>query len=228
MRNFSIVDPPSQTAFPLAKAGYAFVYAAAFATAVFALLGMKVAALTGLVTTLCICGFFRDPDRVIPTGDGVVVSPADGKVVSVGRVENSPFYEGPCTKIGIFMSVFNVHVNRVPHEGRIEKIIYHPGRFQPASRESASIQNEHNAVSLKTGSGQSVCFVQIAGLIARRIICSVQVDQNVLRGQRFGLICFGSRVDVYLPEDILVEVAAGNRVKSGTSILGRFPENRTL
>ena len=228
MQNFSRVDPPSQTAFPLAKAGYPFIYATAFATAVFALLGMAAAALAGLVITLCICGFFRDPDRVIPTGDGVVVSPADGKVVSVGRVENSPFYDGPCTRIGIFMSVFNVHVNRVPHEGRIEKITYHPGRFQPANRESASTQNEHNAVSLETEGGQRVCFVQIAGLIARRIICSVQAGQNMLRGQRFGLICFGSRVDVYLPEDTQVEVAVGNRVKGGTSVLGRFPENRTL
>lgn len=222
MRNYSMGDPPGQTAFPVARAGYPLIYGAAFATAVFSLLQMPVWALTGLLCTVCICLFFRDPDRLIPADENLVVSPADGRVVSVGRVENSPFYEGPCTRIGIFMSVFNVHINRIPHEGRIVAVTHRPGRFRAANREDASLVNEHNAVVLETDDGRRISFVQIAGWIARRIICSLQVGDRVARGQRFGLICFGSRVDVYLPEDARVEVKTGARVRGGSSILGRL------
>ncbi len=227
MDDYFRADAPSRTAFPMARAGYPFLYAAAFATAVLALLGMKAAALAGLLASFCICGFFRDPDRVVPAGAGVVVSPADGRVVSVGRVESTPFFDGACTRVGIFMSVFDVHVNRIPHEGRIRSIAYRPGRFQRANLESASTRNEHSAVTLQTAGGHDICFVQIAGLIARRIISWLQVDQSVGRGERFGLICFGSRVDVYLPADTRVEVAPGSRVKGGTSILGYLPEAQT-
>ena len=224
MQDFSRVEPPSQTAFPMARAGLPFLYAAAFATAIFALLGMKAAALAGLLAAFCVCGFFRDPDRVVPVGSQILVSPADGRVVSVERLTSTPFYQGPCIRIGIFMSVFNVHVNRVPHEGRIVDIRYHTGRFLPANRGKASTQNEHNAILLETEAGLIICFVQIAGLIARRIICSLQNGQHVLRGQRCGLICFGSRVDVYLPEGSQVIVVTGSRVKGGTSVLGHLPE----
>lgn len=222
MSEYSQPDPPSQTAFPVASAGYPFICVAAFTTAILALLGLTTLTLIGLVATFCICGFFRDPDRVIPVEKGVVVSPADGKVIAAGVVENSPFLNGACLKISIFMSVFNVHVNRVPYSGRVTKIDYYPGKFFSANLDKASQQNEHNAVSIEMEDGKPLCFVQIAGLIARRIICYIKPGDQVLRGQRFGLICFGSRLDVYLPADIKLKLAVGDKVKAGTSILGRF------
>ncbi len=220
MDNFSWSDPPSQVAFPVARAGYPLIFASAFATAVFAFLGLTVLALTGLTATFCICGFFRDPDRLIPNNSSAVVSPADGKIIVAGKVDNSTFFEGPCMKISIFMSVFNVHVNRIPHEGNVKKVSYSPGKFFSANLDKASKYNEHNAVFLETEDGEKICVVQIAGLIARRIICRVQAGDTVARGQRFGMICFGSRLDVYLPVDSKLNVGVGDKVKAGTSVLG--------
>jgi phosphatidylserine decarboxylase len=206
----------------VAKSGYPFILVAAFSTAVLALLGLTTPTLIGLVVTFCICGFFRDPDRVIPVAKGAVVSPADGKVIAASVVDNSPLFNGEAMKISIFMSVFNVHVNRVPYSGRVKEIDYYPGKFFSANLDKASQQNEHNAVSIEMENGKPLCVVQIAGLIARRIICHLQPGDPVLRGQRFGLICFGSRLDVYLPTDIKLKSAVGDKVKAGTSILGEF------
>jgi phosphatidylserine decarboxylase len=222
MDKFSRSDPPSQTAFPVASAGYPFILVAAFTTAILALLGFTTLTLIGLVITFCICGFFRDPDRVTPVDKGAVVSPADGKVIAAGLVDNSPFSNGEFMKISIFMSVLNVHVNRVPYNGRVKEIDYYPGKFFSANLDKASEQNEHNAVSIEMETGQPLCVVQIAGLIARRIICYIKPGDQVIRGQRFGLICFGSRLDVYLPADIKLRLAVGDKVKAGTSILGQF------
>ncbi|MBU4414308.1 MAG: phosphatidylserine decarboxylase, partial [Proteobacteria bacterium] len=122
MDKFSWSDPPRQVAFPVATAGYPLIFASAFATGVFALLGLTVFALIGLAVTFFICYFFRDPDRVIPNDYGAVVSPADGKVIIARQEDSSPFFEGKCQKLSIFMSVFNVHVNRVPHEGEVERV----------------------------------------------------------------------------------------------------------
>jgi phosphatidylserine decarboxylase len=220
MDNFSWSDPPGQLTLPVAKAGVPMIFAGAFITAVFALLGFALPALLGLAATLCICFFFRDPDRVVPAKPGAVVSPADGKVIIAGMVEKSPFYEGPCKKVSIFMSVFNVHVNRIPFEGTAKKIAYFPGKFFSANLDKASRDNEHNAVFLENQQGQKLCVVQIAGLIARRIICYVREGQSVLRGQRFGIICFGSRLDVYMPVDTSLTVSVGDKVQAGTAVLG--------
>ena len=222
MDEFSWSDPPGHTAFPVASAGYSYIFASVFATAVFALLELTALALMGLCVTFFICYFFRDPDRVIPKKNGVVVSPADGKVVWTGLMDDSPFYEGRCVKISIFMSVFNVHVNRIPHEGRIKKVNYYPGKFLSANLDKASKDNEQNAVFLETEEGKSICVVQIAGLIARRIICKIQEDEKVVRGQRFGLICFGSRLDIYLPPDTTLSVSLGDKVSAGTTVLGNL------
>lgn len=219
-KKFEWSDTPGQTAFPVAKAGYPFIYAAAFTTAVFALLGLTIPAIIGLLVSFSICLFFRDPDRVIPTGQNIIVSPADGKVLYVGREESSPYLEKPCIKISIFMSVFNVHINRVPAEGVVKHIIYNPGKFFNAGFDKASKDNEQNAVIVETLDGKTLCFVQIAGLIARRIICHIQEGDKVKRGQRMGLICFGSRLDVYLPVETRMNVAKGNKVKGGSTILG--------
>lgn len=220
MKNFTWADSPAKTAFPIAKAGYPFIYASAFVTAVFALSGLPVMAIIGLIITFCICGFFRDPDRVIPVKEDAVVSPADGKIIFADIVENPDFCEEKCIKISIFMSVFNVHVNRIPFSGKVADVIYNPGKFFSANLDKASKDNEQNAVILKTESGKNICFVQIAGLIARRIICGLQPGDTVNKGQRFGLICFGSRLDIYLPADSTLNIETGDKVSAGTSILG--------
>jgi len=220
MTKFTWPDPPSPTAFPVARAGYPFIFCTAFATAVFALLGLTVLSLIGLVLALFIAFFFRDPDRLVPNREASVVSPADGKVLSVRKIQDSPFGDEACLKISIFMSILNVHVNRIPYDGTIKSIDYHPGKFFSANLDKASKQNEHNAVELEIDGGKKIVFVQIAGLIARRIICRIQEGDMVARGQRFGMICFGSRVDVYLPADTEPSVAAGQYVNGGNSILG--------
>ncbi len=222
MNHYKWPDPPRQTAYPVARAGLPFIFAAAFATAVFALAELTVLAVLGLVVTGFICFFFRDPDRATPDMAEAVISPADGKVVAVERLEESRFTEGPCVKISIFMSVFNVHVNRIPFGGSVERIDYFPGKFLSANLDKASRDNEHNAVHIVTGDGRKLCMVQIAGLIARRIICYVQPGHAVSCGQRMGLICFGSRVDVYLPTEFSASVKVGDRAKAGVTILGKF------
>jgi phosphatidylserine decarboxylase len=215
-------DPPSQSAFPMAKAGYPFIFASVFTTAVFALLDIGSLAVLGLFVTGFICWFFRDPDRLIPSGDGVIVSPADGKVIKIEQIDSTPYFEGACTRISVFMSIFNVHVNRAPHEGTIRQVDYFPGKFFSANLDKASADNEHNALLLESPSGRRIGCVQIAGLIARRIICAVQAGDAVKRGQRFGIICFGSRLDVYLPPETEIKVKIGDRVQAGSSILGKW------
>lgn len=225
MNNFSWSDPPGQATLPVARAGVPMILAGAFITAIFAMLGFALPALLGLTATLCVCFFFRDPDRVIPAKPGAVVAPADGRVITAEVLEKSPFYDGRCKKVSIFMSVFNVHVNRTPIEGTVKKIAYFPGKFFSAHLDKASRDNEHNAVWLENAQGQKLCVVQIAGLIARRIICYVREDQRVLRGQRFGVICFGSRLDVYMPVETDLSVSVGDKVRAGTVVLG-FMETR--
>jgi phosphatidylserine decarboxylase len=224
MTEYHLPEPPSRFAFPVAKAGYPLIYGSAFATLVLALLQLTAPALFGLAATIAIAAFFRDPDRVVPSRPGLVVSPADGRVIAVDVVHGTPFRDAEVRKISIFMSVFNVHVNRMPVSGSIRQVAYRPGTFLAADRKEASMRNEHNAVTLETEDGSALTVVQVAGLIARRIICHVQPGDSVQRGQRFGMICFGSRLDVYLPLEVEPKVAVGDTVCAGSSILGQFLE----
>jgi phosphatidylserine decarboxylase len=223
MNEFSWPDKPNPTALPVARPGLPIILGCAFTTAVLALLELTVPTLFVLVMTFFVVYFFRDPDRIVPNAARAVVSPADGKVIAVETVDESPFYDGRCKKISIFMSVFNVHVNRIPHEGSVKKITYSPGKFIAANRNKASSDNERNAIFLETEEGSHVTVVQIAGLIARRIICTVGSGQSVRRGQRLGMICFGSRVELFVPPDTEVEVAVGEHVKAGVTIMGVLP-----
>jgi phosphatidylserine decarboxylase len=218
--NTSYIEP---TACPIAREGYPFIFASAFTTFVLALLGLTVLTLFFLVLTFFICFFFRDPNRLTPRDSAAIVSPADGKVITVGEVETTPFDDQKMLKISIFMSIFNVHVNRIPFDGKVEDIVYHPGKFFSANLDKASKENEHNAINIRTGNNRSFWVVQIAGLIARRIICKIGKGDKVSKGDRFGLICFGSRLDVYLPTDTKIEVAEGKIVKAGESIIGYMP-----
>ena len=161
MNEYCRSNAPARTAFHVAREGYPLIIAAAFITVVLALLGMTTLTLIALVTTFAICGFFRDPDRFIPDAPDVLVSPADGKVIAVDLVDNSYFYAGPAMKVSIFMSVFNVHVNRVPINGRVKEIRYFPGQFFSANLDKASLENEHNAVFIEMDNEKPLCVVQI-------------------------------------------------------------------
>lgn len=163
--------------------------------------------------------FFRDPNRRIPAGEGVIVSPADGKVEEAEWIETTA---GNRVRVTIFLSVFDVHVNRVPCEGLVSLVEYREGQFINALKPESAIHNEQMLVTIDAG-GYSVSFKQIAGLLARRIVCQLQAGQRVERGQRMGMIKFGSRVDVLLPSSVELRVKAGDRVKGGSSILGVVP-----
>ncbi len=165
--------------------------------------------------------FFRDPAREIPQQAGVVLSPCDGRVIKVERTQD-PYGQRDAILVSVFMNVFNVHSNRSPMDGTIEKIQYFPGKFVNADLDKASVENERNAVVLKTNDGQIVTFVQVAGLIARRILCYVKVGDTLTRGQRYGFIRFGSRVDVYLPLTANVKVSIGDKVSATTTILAQL------
>ncbi|MEE9543632.1 MAG: phosphatidylserine decarboxylase family protein [Thermodesulfobacteriota bacterium] len=166
--------------------------------------------------------FFRDPEREIPGGDEAIVSPADGKVIIVEEVDEDRFLKGRALKISIFMNVFNVHVNRAPASGRIIDIFYNPGKFFNASFDKASLLNEQNALLIEAENGKRYVANQIAGLIARRIVCRVKPGDKLVRGARFGLIRFGSRLDVFLPVDVTVKVKLGEKVSAGSSVLANW------
>ncbi|NVM22765.1 MAG: phosphatidylserine decarboxylase family protein [Desulfobacterales bacterium] len=210
----------TKRAIPVAPEGYSLIGASAFATAIFAVLGLGLPALFFLAATFFLGMFFRDPERVIPEEAGAVVSPADGKVVEVGVVQKGDLVPEEMLKVSVFMSVFNVHVNRIPAEGTVTDVSYYPGKFFSANLDKASRHNERNAVSLETSDGRKLVVVQVAGLIARRIICRILKGDRLRRGERFGIICFGSRVDIYLPQDAQPVVSVGDKVLAGTSVLG--------
>jgi len=170
--------------------------------------------------------FFRDPARVIPSQANAVLCPADGRVVAV-ETAHDPYAKREALKISVFMNVFNVHSQRSPVDGAVAEVQYFPGAFLNASLDKASLENERNALVIRTGSGHTVTAVQIAGLVARRILCYVHNGEPLMRGQRYGFIRFGSRVDVYLPADSRARVAIGEKVYASSTILAELPEGLT-
>ncbi|MBE9536274.1 MAG: phosphatidylserine decarboxylase family protein [Proteobacteria bacterium] len=164
--------------------------------------------------------FFRNPERVVPQEAGAVVSPADGRVIQKKTVMEDKYLGAEAIKVSVFMNVFNVHVNRSPYKGKVVDVDYIPGRFINASFDKASELNERNAVVIETEEGKKLLFIQIAGLVARRIVCYVEPGDSLERGERFGLIRFGSRVDIYFPPDSEVNVKIGDKVVAGETVLG--------
>jgi phosphatidylserine decarboxylase len=207
----------------IAREGYPLILTAG-ALAILALaLGWAFIGVVLVCLALAITGFFRDPVRIIPIGDNLIVSPADGKVVSIGPAPDAELFQGAKTRISIFLSPLDVHINRIPVAGKISELRYSPGKFLAAYKAEASERNEQNALKVVDSSGRAFGVVQIAGVLARRIVCWVKRGDNLSQGDRFGLIMFGSRTDTYLPEGCSVEVVEGQRVKGGETILGRFP-----
>lgn len=209
--------------FPVARQGFPFILIGLAGTAFFFWLAIPLAWGIAGVLTIFVISFFRDPERTGPKGEKIILSPADGRILLIEEEEKTPFSTGRAIKISIFMSVFNCHVNRVPSSGRIEKIDYRPGKFFSANKESASTENEQNALLLMLESGRGISFVQVAGLIARRIVCWVKIGETVKQGDRFGLIQFGSRVDLYLPPLTQLRIRRGDKVKAGLTIMGELP-----
>lgn len=214
----SVLSPPH-------KAGYPFI-GGGFAVAVLGLLLWHPLAWLGLIFAVFCLYFFRDPERVLPPRAGVFVAPADGLVVSIERAV-PPAELGlppePRTRIAVFLSVLDVHVNRMPIAGTVTKIAYHPGKFLGAAEEKASDENERNSLILRLPTGEDVVVVQIAGLIARRILCDAREGQVFATGERFGIIRFGSRTDLYLPEGSTPAVAVGQRMIGGETIIAELP-----
>ncbi len=204
---------------PIAVEGYPFIAVAGFVTVVVALLGWKILAVVALVVTLFITYFFRNPERIVPEDERAVIAPADGKVIYAGP-SREEHLDAEVTKISIFMSVFNVHVNRAPISGRIIESFYHRGKFYDVRDERATFENERSGLVVESAAGTKIVVVQVAGLIARRIVCYLHKGDAMVRGERYGLIRFGSRLDVYLPLDADLRVAVGERTVAGETILG--------
>ena len=175
--------------------------------------------------------FFRDPPRTVPDDEGAVVAPADGTIMDIIEVDDAEFIGGPATRIGIFLSIFDVHINRAPYAGRVEYIKYHKGKFFAAMRPQASLENESNSVGmvLPDHDNKKILVKQISGVIARRIVCTANEGDTLGRGEKFGMIKFGSRTELYIPLDLAFEpcVKVGQKVHAGSSIVGRLlPANR--
>ena len=204
---------------PIALEGYPFILFAVFATLVLAFLELTVLALPCLLLTGFVTWFFRDPERVGPDRTDAFVSPADGKVIVAEEVDDLRFVQGRANKVSIFMNVFDVHVNRVPYQGRVEQVLLRPGKFYAADSERGALQNEHCALTIQAGNNLKYGVVQMAGLIARRIVCWAEKGDELVTGQRYGLIRFGSRVDLYLPLQVELRVKKGEKVRAGETVI---------
>ncbi len=204
------------------KEGHKFILGIGVTTILFYLLDLDLLGVVGLILTIWCAYFFRDPERVTPTKAGLVISPADGVIQSVADAvppQELDLGDELRTRISIFMNVFDVHVNRIPVDGTIVKQVYTPGKFLNASLEKASVDNERHALLLKTSSNKEYAFVQVAGLVARRILCWAEDGKDYKVGERFGLIRFGSRVDIYLPEGVHSMVCVGQRAVAGETVI---------
>ena len=206
----------------IAREGWPFLAISIVAALALTWLGYTVVAVLAWLLAAFIAQFFRDPKRRIPQEPKAVLSPADGRVVMVGNARD-PYLDRDALKISVFMNVFNVHSNRSPVDGEVVAAWYHAGGFVNAALDKASLENERNALHLRTAAGRDVTCVQIAGLVARRILCYVEPGAEVVRGQRYGFIRFGSRVDVYLPPGSTPKVAIGDKVSASSTVLAELP-----
>lgn len=208
---------------PIVREGVPFVAVVGGAAALAGIWGLVVHTvfLTGL--TLFTAWFFRNPQRTAPILRRGLVSPADGRVLGIDEVHEPRYFKEHAIRVSIFLNIFDVHVNRIPCQGTVEEVLYQPGRFLAANRPEATVHNEQNAVKIRAAEGAKVLCVQVAGLIARRIVCWVSPGEAVECGERFGMIRFGSRVDVFVPLGTVLKIAVGDHVKGGETLLGQLP-----
>jgi phosphatidylserine decarboxylase len=206
----------------VARPGYPFIGVAGGITIIFLLLDWGLLAFLALVVTALLLNFFRNPDRSIPSELAAIVAPADGKVILVDEVQETELLQSPARRVAIFMNILDVHVNRAPVAGRVMVTRHRPGRFLAAFKEEADRVNEQQATLWETVAGPRVLTLQIAGLLARRIVSAVKEGDVLAKGAPFGMICFGSRVDLYLPKNCDIIVSVGDWVKAGESVIGRW------
>ena len=224
----SLIDSVRRLIVPIHKEGYPFIAIGVVAMLVLGSLYRPFGWVAALIT-IWICYFFRDPARITPQREGLVISPADGRVSMIATAIPPPELELPAvpmTRVSVFMNVFDCHVNRSPVAGKLVKMVYTPGLFLNAELDKASDDNERNALVIESG-GSQIIVVQIAGLIARRIVPFVKEGQELFTGERFGLIRFGSRVDVYLPEGVVPLVSEGQTAIAGETVLADFSAKET-
>lgn len=234
----SVICQAVKTLFvPIHSAGWPFIAGFAVVSAILALLSAFLG-FAGLVLTLWCVYFFRDPVRVTPSRAGLLISPADGIVQAIGKAElpaeidgdgyeDDPLFKAKSlTRISIFLNVFDVHVNRVPADGEVTQVLYHPGKFLNAALDKASLENERATIVMKLAAkDSSIVFVQIAGLVARRILCDAKKGTNYKAGERYGIIRFGSRMDIYLPPRSTPLVTVGQRMIGGETVLADLQSN---
>jgi phosphatidylserine decarboxylase len=202
----------------LAREGYPYIAFSAAITLIAVITGGIWIALLPLLLTIFMVYFFRDPERAIPEGDNIFVSPADGKVILIQNVKEEQYLKNETVEISIFMSPLNVHVNRVPCDGVVESVVHTRGKFMSAFKPEASLQNENIAMLLNTSNGR-ILVRQVAGFIARRAVCRAKPGDALKKGQRYGIIKFSSRLDVYLPKNVSLDIKLGDSVKAGETIL---------
>jgi len=220
----SSVTSPAKAPWPhplIAREGWPFLTISVLAAVAVTWLAGGLWALPLWIIAVFVLQFFRDPARPAPAGEGLVLSPADGRIVAVEETDD-PWLKRRALKISVFMNVFNVHSNRAPVDGEVKGRWYTPGKFVNADLDKASTENERNALWFQTSAGKDVTCVQVAGLIARRILCYVEPGATLQRGQRYGFIRFGSRVDVYLPSDARPRVALGDKVSASSDVLAQL------
>lgn len=206
----------------IAVEGYPFVLVALGLSVLGFVFGWALIGIAGAGFGIFFIWFFRDPERHAPEGKGLVVAPADGKIVSIVTVDSAPLLEGKKTRVSIFMSPLDVHVNRTPVEGTIEDVRHQLGKFWPAYKDQAIEQNEQNAMRIADLEGRKIGVVQVAGFLARRVVCKARKGDTFDRGERFGMIMFGSRTDLYLPPAAQIAIAEGQKVKGGETVIGRL------
>lgn len=223
MQNF--LDALKLAAFPVHKEGFKFIIIFAVVTIILALMSDTLG-LIGFVLTLWCIFFFRDPQRITPQDSSAIISPADGIVTFIENGVTAPqdlgYGDKKFNKISVFLNVFNVHVNRVPVSGVVTKVSYKAGKFLSANVAEASSENERNSVVVKTAKGDEIIFVQVAGLVARRIVSEIKEGQEVKAGEKYGIIRFGSRADIYLPENVEIKTLVGQTMIGGETIIAQF------
>jgi phosphatidylserine decarboxylase len=214
----------------IVRDGWTFIIIGLVLTILLALGAVRWSSLTLLILaavfgvfSLFTAFFFRNPPRTVPTDPSVLVSPADGRVVAIVSLDDHPHIGGKATRVSIFLSVLDVHVNRVPAAGVIDYVRYTPGQFMAAFHDSASDMNERTEIGMTTAAGHRIAYSQIAGVIARRIVCNLETGQTVTKGERFGMIRFGSRTDLIVPGNWEIAVSLGNHVKGGETVIGYVP-----
>lgn len=207
---------------PIVREGLPFVAVTGGSALLAGALGLGALAVPLSVLTVFIAWFFRNPKRLAPQAANVVVAPGDGRVMAIEEEYEPRFLKDRGIRISIFLNIFDVHVNRIPCNGTIEDVVYQPGTFFAANRSDATVRNEQNALMISTAPGAKVLCVQVAGLLARRIVCWAMPGETVACGERFGLIRFGSRMDLFLPLSTQVRAAVGDRVKGGETVLGEL------